>query len=276
MSSKRKHKTLLLKDKIDILMKLDSGENISKLAKEYGVGRATLHDLKKNKQKIVEHVKAMESGPGNRKTLREGNCPKMENALYMWFMQQRSKHSPISGEILKAKAIEFYKNITQKDDFRASVGWFNKFKKRFGIRLLTVSGENPSSDGSAVQPFTPNLKEVNELSLLPDQIYNADDSEVFLRLLPNKKFLSSKEASSEETQQMVIAEEICEVVLEDETPVEILGPPTTAIAKIKPNTAFNCFNTCIKWAEENGVSANDIIILRKLREKVFQQELKVA
>lgn len=51
----------------------------------------------------------MEAGPGKRKTLKVGDCPKMENALYMWFIQRRSKHTPISGEILKAKAIEFYK-----------------------------------------------------------------------------------------------------------------------------------------------------------------------
>ncbi|CAG4987678.1 unnamed protein product [Parnassius apollo] len=197
MSNKRKHKTLDLNNKMEILKKLDSGENMCKLAKEYGVGRATIHDLKKKRQKIVDHVKTMESGPGKRKTLKVGDCPKMENALYMWFLQRRSKHTPISGEILKTKAIEFYKKITHKDDFRASDGWLDKFKKRFGIRLLTVSGEKLSSDESAVQPFIQHFKnKVEELGLLPDQIYNADESGLFWRLLPNKTFVSSIEASA--------------------------------------------------------------------------------
>ncbi|CAB3259582.1 unnamed protein product [Arctia plantaginis] len=93
-----------------------------KLAKEYGVGCATIHDLMegKKKQKIGDHVKTMESGPGKRKTLRVRDCPKMENASYMWLMQRRSKHTPVSREIPKAKAIEFYKKITRKDDFPAS------------------------------------------------------------------------------------------------------------------------------------------------------------
>ncbi|XP_013167850.1 PREDICTED: jerky protein homolog-like [Papilio xuthus] len=194
MSNKRKHKTLDLNYKMEILKKLDSGQNICKLAKEYGVGRATIHDLKKKRQKIEDRVNAMESGPGQRKTLKVGGCPKMESALYMWYIQQRSKHTPISGEILKAKAIEFYKKITNKDDFRASDGWLDKFKKRFGIRLLTISSEI-SSNESAVQSFIQHFKnKVEELGLLPDQIYNADESGLFWRLLPNK----AKEASADQ------------------------------------------------------------------------------
>lgn len=49
----------------------------------------------------------------------------MENVLYMWFMQERSKTLlGISGEILKAKAIEFEKMV----EFRASIIWLDKIK----------------------------------------------------------------------------------------------------------------------------------------------------
>lgn len=39
-------------------------------------------------------------------------------------------------------------------------------------------------------------EKVEELRLIPDQIYNADGSGVFWKMLPNKIFLSSKEAST--------------------------------------------------------------------------------
>lgn len=65
--------TVALKDKIDILKKIDSGKNMCKLAKAYGVGRTTQHDIKK---KIVEHVKTMESGSGKRQTFRVNDDPK--------------------------------------------------------------------------------------------------------------------------------------------------------------------------------------------------------
>ncbi|XP_045499486.1 jerky protein homolog-like [Colias croceus] len=194
MSNKRKHKTLHLKDKLDIIKKLDSGENICKLAKEYGIGRTTVHDLKKKRQKILDHVKTMGVEAGKRKILRAGACPKMEKALYTWFKQHHSKHTPITGENLKEKAIEFYRKITNKYDFRASDGWLDNFKKRFGIRLLNVSDDKFSSDEPAEQPFFQNLIEkIEDLGLVPDQIYTASGSDLFWKLLPNKIFVSSKE-----------------------------------------------------------------------------------
>ncbi|KAK9744339.1 hypothetical protein QE152_g7853 [Popillia japonica] len=60
-----------------------------KLAREY-VGRATVHDLKKNRKKIEERVKTMDCGLEKRKTLRAGDCPKMGNAIYRWLLQDRS------------------------------------------------------------------------------------------------------------------------------------------------------------------------------------------
>jgi hypothetical protein len=46
-SDKRKHNTLTAKAKI--IKKLDKGEKLINLAKEYGVGRATIDDIRKNR-----------------------------------------------------------------------------------------------------------------------------------------------------------------------------------------------------------------------------------
>jgi hypothetical protein len=63
-----------------------------------------------------------------------------------------------------------------QDDFRASDGWLDKFKRRFGIRLITITGENLSCDVSAVDPFVRIFQEkVEELGLGPEQVYNADE-----------------------------------------------------------------------------------------------------
>jgi hypothetical protein len=54
-SDKRKHKTLSAK--LDIIRKLDKGEKLIDLAKECGVGRAKICDIRKNRQKIECFVK---------------------------------------------------------------------------------------------------------------------------------------------------------------------------------------------------------------------------
>jgi hypothetical protein len=50
-SDKRKHKTLSAI--AEIIKKLDKGEKLINLAIEYGVGRATMYDIRQNREKIV-------------------------------------------------------------------------------------------------------------------------------------------------------------------------------------------------------------------------------
>lgn len=54
---------------------------------------------------------------------------------------------------------------------------------------------------------------------------------------------------------------------QEESIVEILEVPPPTTVKDKPNTAFNSFNTRITWAEENGISAKEIVTIRNMREE---------
>lgn len=196
-TSKRKHKTLSLLEKNEILKRLEKGEKIASLSKEFSAGRSTIHDIRKNSEKIKRFFTKNENLKSERKTLKTGEFPQVEDSLYAWFLQERNRHTPISGEILKEKARYFYRKIMKKDDFQASEGWLYKFKRRFGIRLLGITGEKLSSDVAAVEPFKEQFQKViQEMGLTPDQVYNADESGLFWRLLPKKTFVHRAEASA--------------------------------------------------------------------------------
>ncbi|GFW67061.1 hypothetical protein TNCV_4030801 [Trichonephila clavipes] len=45
IASKRKHSTLTLKDKLEVLKRLDKGEGVTKLATEFNVGKASVGDI---------------------------------------------------------------------------------------------------------------------------------------------------------------------------------------------------------------------------------------
>lgn len=197
MSSKRKHTTLTLEDKWAIIQRHDRGESPAVLSGVYGIGRATVYDIVKNKPKIEQFMKSVVTKAGNRKTLKGGEFPKVEDALYAWFHQQREIHAPISGDILKAKARFFYNSIMNKDDFRASDGWLDKFKSRFGIRFLQMSGEKLSADTSEIGNFITKLEEkIQRDGLTPDQIYNADETGLNWRQLPTKSYVTHEEKSA--------------------------------------------------------------------------------
>lgn len=193
---KRKHKTLTIKEKSDILDRLNRNESFSSLASEYGVGRSTIYGIQKNRESIQQFVSTTDCGPGKRQTLKKAEHPDVEEALYMWFLQERNRYTPISGPILAMKARFFYKEITKKDDFVASHGWLERFKSRHGIRLMTVTGEKLSNDTSCIEPFKLRfLQKVKDLDLCPSQVYNADESGLFWRVIPSKTFVSYDEKS---------------------------------------------------------------------------------
>jgi Mor family transcriptional regulator len=66
ISSSDKHKHKTLSAKAEIIKKLDKGEKFINLAKEYGVGSATIYDIKKDREKIESFVKYTDSSPSDR------------------------------------------------------------------------------------------------------------------------------------------------------------------------------------------------------------------
>ena len=56
MYLKRKHVTLTLKEKYEILKKIKAGVNGKALALKYHVGKSTISDIKRNKAKIEATV----------------------------------------------------------------------------------------------------------------------------------------------------------------------------------------------------------------------------
>lgn len=123
--------------------------------------------------------------------------PDVEEALYTWFLQQRKNHIPVSSEVLRTKARFFYERITGKTNFQASSGWLDKFKARRGIRFLKVCGERVSSDAEAVAPFQLKLQAlIEKMQLTKEQVYNANESALFWRVLPNTTWVHKDEKSA--------------------------------------------------------------------------------
>ncbi|CAG9831136.1 unnamed protein product [Diabrotica balteata] len=67
--------------------------------------------------------------------------------------------------------------------------------------------------------------------------------------------VSSWFKGTEKTEQVMTDKEICEAIQEKESLVEILEPPPTITVKVKPDKAYNYFNTCITC-----ISPKDIIL----------------
>lgn len=78
--TKRKSKTLTLKEKYNILNDLeDKKRTVPDICRIYNIGRTTVYDFIKNKQKIIDFIE--KSSNENRRTFKQSNYPEVERNL---------------------------------------------------------------------------------------------------------------------------------------------------------------------------------------------------
>lgn len=204
MASKRpvNYKPMDLPLKYEILQRLRKGESASKLSDIYKIPRTTVNDIKKNGDKIENFMAKMEVTDGDvqvtkRIRLTHAANTQLDDALYLWFVQQRSLGVPLSGPILMQKALEMNVKLKGDPQFKASTGWLGKFKLRHGIRQLSIQGEVMSANSECVKEYCENLVlKISRLGLNREQVYNCDESGLYWKALPTKTLASGSETSA--------------------------------------------------------------------------------
>jgi DDE superfamily endonuclease./Tc5 transposase DNA-binding domain./CENP-B N-terminal DNA-binding domain. len=187
-AGKRKHVTLTIPQKLEIINRLESGESRSVVMAAYNIGSSTIYDIRKQKDQLRSFLASSENVKDllKRQTLKQPKLAQLDKVLYTWFTTMRSEGKPVTGPLIIEKAKSFYDEmkITEKCTF--SEGWLRNFKQRHGIRKRDVSGKVMSADVEAAERYSElfhNLVEQNKL--LPTQIYNANETVLFWRCLPN-------------------------------------------------------------------------------------------
>ena len=105
--------------------------------------------------------------------------------MFNWLQVVRSRDVAVLALVFRTKATEFAKKMNI-ENFKASDGWLDRWKKRFNVSFKTVSGESNACTDEMVAPW-----EQTKLSTILskydlNQIYNADEFGLFYRAQPNK------------------------------------------------------------------------------------------
>lgn len=190
---KRKKIVVSMQKRLEAIFRMDKGETLKSIAAEYGVGATTVGDWKKNRIKIEDFCSKMvaKDSLGDRSTARTAKNEALDESLFLWFRQERDRGVPISGPILQEKALSLNKKLGGDPSFTASSGWLTRWKERHGIRQLTVTGEILSGDVVGSENFKVTFKNlIAKHNLSPSQIYNADETGLFYKMLPTKSLAS--------------------------------------------------------------------------------------
>ena len=100
----------MLDAKRQILVRLEKGAKPLSLMQEFNCGKATISNIKWNKEQILGYISTMEMSYGTKKhkTLKKELFEDAEKAMYLLFLQEHSRGMSISGPILAKKALQFF------------------------------------------------------------------------------------------------------------------------------------------------------------------------
>jgi hypothetical protein len=149
MSGKRKYAEKTLVEKAKALQDLDSGMSVRACVAKYFVYVGTIVNWKKNKSEIISSIFEFTSLSQRRPVQIKGNSKVIDERVYEWFANARCRNIPISGPILQTKALQVAGNIGL-NDFRASNGWLEVFRKCHYIQFRLMFGEHVGMDKNVV------------------------------------------------------------------------------------------------------------------------------
>jgi len=171
------------------------------IAKQYNIGRSTVSDIYKQKEKINEYAGNDTDYLTRKKLNKKVRYPSLESKLLEWYENsRRQKGLFLSGSIIQQKAKELFKELGCEGNFCASKGWLDRFKSRNGIKLcgfIQVQSD-AKYDQNAVDSLTAHLQSfIQCYNLSPEQIYSADETDLFWKLMPKPSSVKNElEAST--------------------------------------------------------------------------------
>lgn len=231
-----------------ILEMIDAGNSYKEITKTTGVKSSAICSIKRRREKIEGYIHSDENGDfSSRKRLKPASHPNVDRTLYLWFLQQRSAHVPVSNQVLREQGKVFHEKLCSDEScsFVASDGWVLGFKKRRGLRNLKITGEKLSANDDAVGPFKLKLfEQINEMGLSLDQIYNADETALYWRMLPSKTVVHKLEKSApgrKISKERITVTGCCNVTGTHKLPLQIIGKsknPRHFKNKRMPSLAF--------------------------------------
>lgn len=198
----KKRKTLSLECKLNIIKDYDAKIKICELAKKFDLPESTVRSITKSKEKILEAVKNAQSLNSSIIRKRHGIIAEMETLLKLWCDNQVTvKNCPVDQNTVCFQAKQIFEKLKDeagemaKDEtFKASNGWFSRFKSRCNWHSIAESGEAASADKEAASLYPEKLKAmIDEGGYTSQTIFNVDETGLFWKKMPKRTFIAREE-----------------------------------------------------------------------------------
>src|SRR6266511_3060273 len=105
----------------------------------------------------------------------------IEDALILWIQKALECNVTITGTIIQQKALRFAE-LLGNNDFKASIGWLDKFKQRYSIKEYNKHGESQSAPIEKIPQMREELKKVL-MKYNKEDIFNCDETGLYWKPL---------------------------------------------------------------------------------------------
>ena len=129
----RKRKILTLQERVKVVDRLEKGESARMIATSLAVGKTQIQAIASDKVEIKRRWQEGENGKRKYGKQRKCGYPDLDDAVWSWFCEARSRNIPMSGRLIQEKAAVLATAIGH-DDFTASNGWLDRWKTRHNVR----------------------------------------------------------------------------------------------------------------------------------------------
>ncbi|XP_061126126.1 tigger transposable element-derived protein 1-like [Syngnathus typhle] len=186
--------------KKELIAKFESGTRVSDLATQYNMAKSTISTILKKK----EAIKAADVAKGVKTLTSRRHYPMedVEKLLLQWVTERQARGEKVSEPIICERARQLYSDLTRDspgdspDDFKASRGWFENFKKRSGIRYVVRKKDTLRADKEGAKKFVEGFQAfVRSGGFLPQQVFNCDETGLFWKKMPKRTYLTREEKS---------------------------------------------------------------------------------
>nr|XP_023398902.1 zinc finger protein 404 isoform X1 [Loxodonta africana] len=207
---KRSRKVLPLSEKVKVLDLIrKEKKSYAEVAKIYGKNESSIREIVKKENEIRASFAVAPQTAKITATVRDKCLIKMEKALSLWLEDMNRKCVPTDGNMLRQKALSLYEDFSKGSHetsdtkpFTASKGWLHRFRNRFGLKNIKITGEAASADEETATTFLAELKKlIKEKGYHPKQVFNCDETGLLWKKMPNSTYIhkSAKEAPGHKT-----------------------------------------------------------------------------
>lgn len=190
----RKRNELTLKQKYDLIQTSEKQPSRSavSLAKQFNCGKTQVYSILKNKPSILKLYEENAPDDRCRKTSYCSPFSEVNKLLYEWYLLATRKNVYPDGPLLRQKAMTIADQIGVAD-FKASNGWIEKWKARYNVKKMIISGESGDVSSATVESWKERLPEILH-GYVPAQVWNMDETGCFWKSLPTTGFAEKGKA----------------------------------------------------------------------------------